>query len=177
MQQIKFFITGSVSLLLIFTAFTLFLPSKVTVSKSIRIDAPDSTVIAQLNNFKNWKNWFPAFGDSNVLVTIPNRNGQAELRDNYGRIMLFKILSVSKHKVNVGLYVKEKSTTTYQFILMPVSTGSTDITWNVISNLGWYPWKKLQGVVLDKFTGEQYMSTLQKLKAAAENHPAPGTSE
>lgn len=177
MRQIKFFIGGIVSLVLVFTAFTLFLPSKVTVSKSIRIDAPDSTVITQLNNFKNWKKWFPAFRDSNVLVTISNQNGQAELRDNYGRIMLFKMLSVSKNRVDVELYIQEKSTTTYQFILMPVSTGSTEISWNVISNLGWYPWKKLQGVVLDKFTGEQYMSTLQKLKGVAENHSVPGTSE
>ncbi len=137
----------------------------------------DSAVITQLYNFKNWKKWFPSFQDSNVLVTISNQNGQAELRDNYGRIMLFKMLSVSKNRVDVELYVKGKSTTTYQFILKPVSTGTTDITWNIVSNMGWYPWKKLQGIVLDKFTGEQYVSTLQKLKEAAENHSAPITSE
>ncbi|MDQ6763327.1 MAG: hypothetical protein M3015_11975, partial [Bacteroidota bacterium] len=114
MRQIKFFITGIVLLLFVFTAFTLFLPSKVTVSKSIRIDAPDSMVFAQLNNFNNWKNWFPAFRDSNVIVTISSyQNHFAELRDNSGRIMLFKILSVAKDTVNVGLYIKQKSTTAY----------------------------------------------------------------
>ncbi len=178
MRQIKFFIIGIVLLLLVFTAFTLFLPSKVTVSKSIRIDAPDSTVLAQLSNFKNWKNWFPVFRDSNVIVMIPpNQNDRVELRDNSGKIMLFKIVSVQKNKVDVGLYVTEKSTTTYQFILLPKGSESTEITWNVITDLGRYPWKKLQGIVLDKFTGEQYMATLQKLKEAVENHTATGTSE
>ncbi len=173
MRQIKFFIAGIVLLLLIFTAFTLFLPSKVTVSKSIRINAPDSRVMAQLSNFNNWKNWFPAFRDSNVIVTISSfQNHSAELRDNYGRNMLFKMLVVSKDKVNVELYVREKSTTTYQFILMLVNAGTTDITWNVVTDLGWYPWKKLQGIVLDKVTGEQYMTALQKLKGAAESHTA-----
>ncbi|MDQ6763323.1 MAG: hypothetical protein M3015_11955 [Bacteroidota bacterium] len=178
MRQIKFFIAGIVLLFLVFTAFTLFLPSKVTVSKSIEINAPESTIIAQLNSFNNWKNWFPAFQDTNVIVTISSyQNHSAELRDNSGRIMLFKMLSVAKDTVNVGLYIKEKSKTAYQFILTSVNTRSTDITWNIITDLGWYPWKKLQGIVLDKFTGGQYMATLQKLKNVVEGHVDKGTSE
>jgi hypothetical protein len=35
--------------------------------------------------------------------------------------------------------------------------------------MGWYPWKKIQGIFLDKFTGDQYVAAMKDLKIAAEH--------
>ena len=170
MRRIIFFIIGILLLLLFFTAFTLFLPSKVTVAKSIRINASSPEILSQTNNFNNWKTWYPVFRDSNVIVTITGSNNRsAELVDKYGRKMVFRILAVSNNEVDVELYVKEKSVTTYKIMLQSPGTTSTDVTWIAITNLGWYPWKKLQGLILDKATGEQYAYALAGLKAVVES--------
>jgi hypothetical protein len=44
------------------------------------------------------------------------------------------------------------------------------LTWNVNTNLGWLPWKKMEGILLDKFSGDQYETALENLKKTAENH-------
>jgi hypothetical protein len=36
-------------------------------------------------------------------------------------------------------------------------------------DLGWYPWKRIEGIFFDKFSGTQYESALEDLKSAAEN--------
>lgn len=178
MRRIVFFIAGIFLLLLLFSAFTLFLPAKVAVSKSITISVPRSEVIAQIDNFNNWKKWCPAFRDCDVMVTITgSKNRSAELRDKFGRRIVFRMLSVSDSSVAIALYIKGKSVTTYQFVLSAVGIGSTDVTWNALTNLGWYPWKKLQGIILDKVTGEQYISALKSLKATAESHEATTSPE
>ena len=53
---------------------TLFLPSKVTVSKSILINATEAEVAKEIENFKSWKNWYPAFQNQNIAITISQKN-------------------------------------------------------------------------------------------------------
>ncbi len=133
-------------------------------------------VFHQIGDFNKWKNWFPAFMDKGVTVTIlhgqNDSSESAELNDNYGRKIIFRMLRPLKNVVDVDLYTKEKNTTNYQFILMPDSSGNTEIIWNVTTDLGWYPWKKLQGIVLDKVSGPEYISALQNLKKVTETAPA-----
>ncbi|MEO6636790.1 MAG: SRPBCC family protein [Ginsengibacter sp.] len=143
------------------------------MSKSVRINAPGTVILAQINNFDNWRNWYPAFSDSQVIVSIQRgKSDVAELSDKDGRRILFKMLAISNTKIDIGLFIKEKSTTIYQFILLPSGTGTTEVTLNVTTNLAWYPWKKIQGIVLDKMTGEQYLVALQGLKKVVEDHPS-----
>ena len=53
---------------------TMFLPSKVTVSKSILINATEAEVAKEIENFKNWKNWYPAFQNQNIAVTTSQKS-------------------------------------------------------------------------------------------------------
>ncbi|MEO8108847.1 MAG: hypothetical protein ABI594_02390 [Ginsengibacter sp.] len=67
--------------------------------------------------------------DSDVTVTVPaGNNRSAELRDKYGHTIFLRVLAVSNNKVDVELYVKEKSVTIYRIVLIPVSTASTSVT-------------------------------------------------
>jgi len=170
MRSLKLFIVAVVVLLAFLFVITLFLPSQVTVSKSITIDIGKNKVTEQILDFNNWKNWYPAFQDKNVSVNISPKNKN-----------ILQIYSVKKHdELSITLLVAKKDSIifsvaqgginnqTYQFVILPNGEAKTLLTWNINVNLGPYPWKKFMGIFLDKISGPSYDDALQKLKTAAE---------
>ncbi len=61
MRSIKVFVISIIIMMLFFSLLTLLLPSKVTVSKSIVINASVTEVAKEIGAFENWKKWYPAF--------------------------------------------------------------------------------------------------------------------
>jgi len=53
-------------------------------------------------------------------------------------------------------------------LLIPKSNNEHQLTWNINIDMGWYPWKRVQGILFDKFSGAQYESALEDLRKAAE---------
>jgi len=151
---------------------TLFLPSKVTVSKSILINATEAEVANQIGNFKNWKYWYPAFQNQNIAVTTLQESDSSfvTLTDEKQRKLSMTMTKSGTENINILLFEENKNKVTWQFILSPDRTGQTQLTWNVNTTLPWYPWKKITGIFLDKVTGPQYREILQNLKMAVEMH-------
>ncbi|MEO9032813.1 MAG: hypothetical protein ABI285_06180, partial [Ginsengibacter sp.] len=93
MRSVKLFVTALVVLLAFLFVITLFLPSQVTVSKSITINAAENKVTEQILDFNNWKNWYPAFLDKNISINISPKDKN-----------LFEIYSVTKpEKLSITL--------------------------------------------------------------------------
>ncbi len=170
MRSVKLFVTAVVVLLAFLFVITLFLPSQVTVSKSITISAAENKVTEQILDFNNWKNWYPAFQDKNISINISPKNKT-----------FFEIYSVTKpEKLSITLLVAKKDSIvfsvaqdgknnqTYQFAIVPNGEAKMLLTWNINVNLGPYPLKKFMGIFLDKISGYSYEEALQKLKKAAE---------
>ena len=167
----KLFFIAVFILLAFLSLITVFLPSKVTVSKTILIKANENEVALQIANFENWKNWYPAFQNKNVTVKTFQKNDTsfAAITDEKQRKLLLVLLKSVPGNIDILLSEENKNKVTYQFILLPHGTGQTQLTWNVNTTLDWYPWKKLAGIFLDKITGPQYEEALQNLKATIEN--------
>ncbi len=170
MRSVKLFVTAVVVLLAFLFVITLFLPSQVTVSKSITINTGENKVAEQILDFNNWKNWYPAFQDKNLRANISPKDKN-----------LFEIYSVTKqNKLSIILLVAKKDSIvfsvvqvgknnqTYQLSMIPNGVAKTLLTWNINVNLGPYPWRKFMGIFLDKISGYSYEEALQKLKKAAE---------
>jgi hypothetical protein len=171
MRSIKIFIISVLIMMSFFGIFTVFLPSKVTVSKSILINATEAEVVNEIENFKNWKNWYPGFQNQNIAVTTSQKNDSSfvTLTNEKQRKLLMHMVKPGPENIDVFLSDEnKKNTISYQFILSPDRTGNTQLTWNVNTTLSWYSWKKIAGIFLDKATGSQYQEVLQNLKIAAE---------
>ncbi len=173
MRKVKLLAIGFLIIVCFLFGITLFLPSKVTVSKSIEINAAALDVSMQIQDFNNWKNWYPAFGDKDVTVTLTSHQNEsvthsAALRDREGHEILFNMLNQSTDTINVALQTAGKKNINYQFVISPGGKGYTLVVWNVNTNLGWLPWEKIEGIVLDKLTGPEYISGLQNLKKTVE---------
>lgn len=175
MRKAKWFIAGILMLVLFFFAITLLLPSKVTVTKSIIIDASFQKVNEQISNFSNWKNWFPAFSDKQTqmkLSTLEN-HPSATMQDKNGHEVVFTIVSSEAGKIDIDIVANKKQSITYQFMIVSNNNPGVQVIWNVNTDLGWYPWKRVQGIMMDKLTGPEYELALQNLRKACGDISVP----
>ncbi|MDQ6890743.1 MAG: hypothetical protein M3Z56_10760 [Bacteroidota bacterium] len=169
MRKAKWLIVGFLLMMFFFFGITLLLPSKVTVSKSIIINASLRKVAEQIQDFNNWKNWYPAFRNKDISITLDYNLliSSAILKDKKGHEIKFSMNRNQKDTINIELHSNEK-TLTYQFIISTNKENNTQVIWNVNINLGSYPWRKIQGLVMDKINGPEYELALQNLKKATE---------
>ncbi len=172
MRSVKFFVTTVFALLIFLCFITIFLPSSVTVSKTVLINAHTKNITAQIKNFHNWKNWHPFFQNKNIDVSITQNadTSFAILTNEDQKKIIFILLKSSENNISVVLNEGDKKNESYQFILLSNGEGQTQLTWNINSSLGWLPWKKFSGVMMDKVKGEQYQEALLHLKAASEKN-------
>lgn len=176
MRKAKWLLAGFLFMMCFFFGIALLLPSKVTVSKSVIINAPPLAVAGQIKDFNKWKNWYPALRDEEVsLINFENQKDSLhhsmQLRDKKGHCIIYKMMQSSNDTIKIDLQTNGTKTTGYQFILLPDGKSHTLLIWNINSVLGWYPWKRIQGLVMDKITGPGYTSALQELKKTVEKNP------
>ncbi len=171
-RKAKWLTAGLLLMLFFFFGIALLLPSKVTVSKSVVIAASLENVGAQVKNFNNWKKWYPAFQDKEISIHIANDSliPTAILRDKNNREIKFSMIQNEAGNVNVRVFTDKKITMNYQFVISTDKKG-TLIIWNANIDLGWYPWIRIQGIVMDKLTGPEYDLALQNLKKVSEAAP------
>jgi hypothetical protein len=172
MRFVRFFVSILIIFIVIFL-FSLLLPSKVTVSKSVLINSSKTQVHQQVGDFQNWKNWYPAFQSENINVIInPPKPGiikSVSLNDAKGKKLQFDLIKSRPDTLDIKLRNQSLTKIEYQFILSSHSDGQTQLTWNVNTTMKWYPWEKAKGIFLDKVSGPQYEAALLNLKRAVEN--------
>lgn len=168
MRSVSVFIFGVMTFLVLIALGSLLLPSNITVSKTMLINAKTEKVRPQIENFSNWKSWYPVMQKDNVNM-ITNGPSEITLRDETGKQISLKIMP-STMSDTIHIEVRSLSSTKiyYQFILRPQKDGNTQLTLNVNTRLKWYPWEKLKGIMLDKISGPEYELATRQLKAAVE---------
>lgn len=167
------FIIFIVSVFIIIFLLALLLPTKVTVPKSVNINASSNKVKNQITNFDEWENWYPAFKDSStkIIKNAPSKSilSSVTLKDNKGKNITLNLVDTSGNKIIVDVESGSSTKVNYLFLFIPKENNQTQLTWDVNIDLGWYPWKRIEGIFFDKFSGSQYESALDALRKAAEN--------
>ena len=166
MRSLIFFFISILIFLILVLAVSFILPSRVMVTRSVIINAPKEKVAAQVGQFANWYNWYPALQDKSVSM-IEKSSNEVLLKDSSGRQIAMKMNKLSVDTINVSFESISSSTIDYQFVTEQ-KADSTRVSLNVFTKFKWYPWQKLKGVVLDKITGPMYEETLRNLKKAVE---------
>lgn len=163
MKKVTFFLLSSLFLGVIFSLASLLLPSQVTVTKSIMVQANEKVILNQIDVLRNWKDWFPTDSilwqseDPQTIIVI-NSKGNKQFK---------KIFTGKEHSSLFQLIDASKRTTTLEFLLIPHNS-NFQITLHATTQFQWYPWEKFRGIFLDKMTGPFYEQLLQNLKKASE---------
>lgn len=167
------FILFLITVFIVIFLLALLLPSKVTVAKSVDINASHDAIKKEIVDFNEWNNWYPAFKDENITIvknpSTKNIISSVTLKNKEGKTILLNLVDTANNKISINVESVSSTQVQYEFLLIPKLNNQTQLTWDVNINLGWYPWKRIEGILFDKFSGSQYESALDDLRKAAEN--------
>lgn len=177
MRYIKMFLTGLIVLAILFTLFTLFIPSEVRISRVAEIYAPKEKVYKTLADVNEWKKWMP-WSAADSLFTIRVDSTAGNINSSYAWFVkndISKNGKITIKELHADEVITENELTGYK-----TSPGSfklyTDpkakfvlVEWRIKVRLQWYPWAKLKGILLDKIYGPVLEDGLERLKTYLEN--------
>lgn len=141
MRFIKLGLISVVVFSLLITAFSLMIPSHVRISKAIDISVDRDSLLNQLSNTNNWKNWYPGADSIQQLSEITTITDSTI------------IAKQSRAESGWNLYDAG----------IP---GTLTVQWYMDFHLRWYPWEKFSSLLLEKRYGpimEKGLDNLKKL--------------
>jgi hypothetical protein len=164
-------------IVVIVVIFTLVQPPQGHVERSIVIEAPPSTVFAQVNSFRNFNSWSPwAKMDPDAQYTYEGPEAGVGAKMNWegksmGKGSQWIVESVPDQRVKNGLTFEDFDGTFYsEYRLQPEGSG-TKLTWTYEGiNDGFsrkFMWLFMKGAL-----GTQYEEGLADLKHVIEKKPA-----
>jgi len=170
MRLLRLFLISIISLFVVVLAISLFIPSKVRISRATNIRATPAQIFRQLDDMDNWPRWNPFFESVSP--------GSIERIDtSSGRLNAMRIngTSISWQEKNDSLRIarmerpgKKNVTNGWNLVPLPHSD-STAVQWYMEFNLRWYPWEKFGSLLFDRSYGVQIEQGLVKLKQQSES--------
>lgn len=181
MHPVMRLVFGLVGLVVIFMSVAMALPNRVTVARSVVINAPEPIVFPFLNNLHHFAEWSPwAARDPNLQVSFagPAEGKGAEMdwssdqrAVGTGRMEITG--SDPNRHVDLAVVFNElEGTSSYD--IAPAGSGSK-VTWVFAYDTGSNPLRRWRGLMLDRTIGEEYRRGLDKLKQRVEAERAPST--
>ncbi|MGZ5917292.1 MAG: SRPBCC family protein [Methyloceanibacter sp.] len=171
---------GALVVILIGVAFAL--PSHVTVYRSVVINASEGVVFPYLNNLHRFVDWSPwAARDPQLRVTYAgpeegkgaHTEWTSEKRSVGAGSMEITGSDPNRHLDLVVSFNGMDGTSYYE--VAPSGSGSK-VTWGFGVDMGGNPFRRWQGLMLDRIVGTEYRDGLAKLKdrIEAERQPTAG---
>jgi len=167
-----FFIVLS-GLFIFITILSLFIPSRLMVTRAVVINAPADTVFSQVSDLYNWKNWQPVFMQDSATIrfqTGANRTSNSCEWDSRGKKNKMIITGRSNNVIRATLLREGENEVQNTISILPLADSSrVQVEWSVLIKLKWYPWEKFYGIFIENITGEGYEAALNSLKKYTEN--------
>lgn len=148
-----------------FAGIAFLIPSSIRISKVVDISCTPASLMEQISEPANWKNWHPGLETSPFLYV----NGKVE-----GYILLnnqkqFLIISEKKEKEIISkLKFNKKEIISGWRIVTVNDAGSIGLQWYMDFELGWLPWEKFASLFFENIYGSQMEKGLNRLKAILE---------
>ena len=164
MRIIKLGIISIVFFAVLITGFSLFFPSYIRISRAIDINGTRDSVLLQVSNVENWKNWFPGADSAELIIQdgvakgITTKNSQQLILSAVSDSTILAITS------NPGFKDGESG---WNFLSTSIPDIIT-IQWYMDFHLHWYPWEKFSSLLLEKRYGPMLEIGLGNLKKLIE---------
>lgn len=168
-------VLGIIILLIVIVG--LILPAKVTIEKSIVINAPEATVFEQVNTLKNWEKWSPwAKMDPTAKVVyndIPSGNGASYSWEGEkimkGTMTLADVKEYSHITEKMLFNGKDSAQATMDFVK---EGKGVKVTWKMDMDNGWNVFGRLATAIFVKGMMEDaFEQGLKDMKDVAEKAP------
>lgn len=156
------------------TILSLFIPSRLMVTRAVVINAPADTVFNEISDLKNWKHWQPVFiNDSAKIKFNSGTDGTSNSCewDSKGKNNSIQLVQKQNYAVSAVLKRTGENEVQNTINVLPLAdSNQVQVEWNVLIKLKWYPWEKFYGIFIEKVTGQGYEDALNSLKTYVENN-------
>ena len=181
MRPMTRLVLGLVVLVAILAAVAVGLPSHVTVTRSVVINAPESAIFPYLNNLHEFRDWSPwSVRDPQLAVTYggpqTGKGAQIKWTSRVPSIGTGSMeISETEPNRHVDLAVNFNGLDgTSSYDVVPAGSGSK-VTWTFGYDSGSSPLKRWKALMLDGFVGSEYRAGLDRLKEKVEAERRPTT--
>lgn len=165
MGVIKLGLISLVVFALLITGISLFFPSHIRISKAIDINANRDTVVKQIKDAANWKNWYPG-ADTMEFLIVDGRAVGLKMDSLQGAIRITNVTDSSVTAAIVGQGLRKATTgwNSYQ----SAAPNTITVQWYMDFHLRWYPWEKFSSLLFEKRYGPMMEKGLDNLKKMME---------
>jgi len=173
MRFIKTFLSILLVLVLILLIISFFLPDKVTVERSMVINAPSQEIFEKINTMRAWQEWSPWFEQDPTMETeffgpgagIGSGYKWTSRKLGNGQITITE--SIPYRLIGLELIFDQHGKSETGFILQPTREG-TLVIWSMDTEMGWNPISRYFGLFMDLMLGSEFQKGLQNLARAVE---------
>ena len=165
MRILKLIIISIISLLLIITIISLFIPSNLRIARAVHISSSKETVMEQLTNPVKWKNWYPDADSAKFFYAGGTIKGLV-LDEEKSRFLT--LAKINNDEVVAEYHLPNKKIITGWQVTPSIDTSSVTVQWYMDFHLRWYPWEKFSSFVFEKIYNPQLEKGLNSLKKLLE---------
>lgn len=161
---------GLISLIVLFllvTGISLFIPSRVRVSRTASIHASRDTIMACISDPSQWKKWFPDLDTAKLLLEQGVVKGVIISEDPKMHIVITG--KTADHVTAEYINPKMKPIINGWNLISEAGADSITLQWYMDFHLRWYPWEKFGSIVLERSYGTKMERGLIKLRKLVEN--------
>lgn len=174
MKIIKKLLIGIIAILILAILVAFFLPRKVSVERSLVINAPADIIFKQVNTMKDWAKWAPWFRmDPNMEITYfgPESGTGAgyswksnEKKVGNGKVTV-SASAADSIIVEMDFMEHGKASATYKF---NKEGSGTKVIWTMHSDMGNNPIARYFGLMMDKMVGPDFEKGLHNLDSLSQ---------
>ncbi len=166
MRFIKLGIISIVFLSMIVMIISMLMPSSLTVSRVIDINASPYKVYSYLNDLSKWKLWLEGYDSANALLRTDAAGKVAQLK--LGTTTVTIIEANPRNIKTIWQTGKANPLPAVFDIIYHDSSSITTLHWQFNQKIKWYPWEKLAAIASDKALGPLMEKSMENLKKLAE---------
>jgi hypothetical protein len=144
--------------------FSLF-PSRLTVSRVVLINAPQSAVAGRIADLRTWKNWNELTREKTGGTAAKKNAGLSDSARLENETFSIHLVKQTADSVITRWQDAKGRSFTGKFTLTE-SGGQVILQWSLEFHVRWYPWEKLASMFYDRQLGplmEQSLKNLRKL--------------
>jgi hypothetical protein len=164
MRFVKLALISAVILFIVIYLFSLIIPSTVRVSRAVNISAPKDSLVAQLADLRQWKQW------NEMANNIEITNKQfAENKITSEQMTITKTSQVGDTLLTD--WQQQNARVLNSGFTWHGGDDRLVVQWYFDIKLRWYPWEKFGSIVFDKQLGPPMEKSLGNLKKLLEKNP------
>lgn len=175
MKILKVLLAIIAALVLAVLVFAMTLPSDISIEREIKINAPQTYTFDYLYDMKNWEDWtvwkdfdstltYSYKGKTEGVGAIQIWNGEHSQKAS---LEITNIVPNEKIEFQLSWDNDETSFSGY-ITTKQMKDGETRVVWVHYKDVGWNPFMRILGSMLENVMGPNFEQSLQKLKKKVE---------